>query len=116
MNQNQNSDLTKATAARSAEQKKTTPPTSQAKPNTSKAKTTGTSLPSSRTATAKSSVKKSAPRKHVRPLQTIGQTQRSYDDALDEALDDAFDEFIEAEPSQAEEIPVDAPEGTIAKP
>ena len=110
MNQNQNSDLTKARAAKSAEQKKTTPPTSQAKPNTSKAKTMGTSLPSSRTATAKSSVKKSAPRKHVRPLQTIGQAQRSYDDALDEALDDAFDEFIETEPSQAEEIPVDAPE------
>ncbi len=115
MNQHQNSELTKAKAAKSAEQKKTTPPTSQAKPNTSKAKTMGTSLPSSRSVAIGAAVKPSAPkkampRKNVRPLQTIGQTQRSYDDALDEALDDAFDEFIESEPAQTEEIPVDAPE------
>lgn len=97
--QNLESTSVKKTAS-STEQIKTTPPTSQAKPNTSKAPA-NTSLPSSQ---------KSAPRKRVRPLQTVGQTQRSLDETLDEALDEAFDEFMDADFSISEEIPVDAPE------
>ena len=97
--QNLESTSVKKTAS-STEQIKTTPPTSQAKPNTSKA-SANTSLPSSQ---------KSAPRKRVRPLQTVGQTQRSLDETLDEALDEAFDEFMDADFSISEEIPVDAPE------
>ena len=101
MKDNQNSEATKAKkAVPSTEPIKTTPPTSQAKSNTSK-KQANTSLPSTQ---------KSAPRKRVRPLQTIGQTQRSHDETLDEALDEAFDEFVDADFSIPEEIPVDAPE------
>lgn len=107
MKEKQNSELPKVKKTAAPEPKKTTPPTSQAKPNTQKAKTAGVSLPSQK---ATSSAKKPAPRKRVRPLQTIGQTQRSQDEALDEALDAAFDEFIDTDFSVSEEIPVDAPE------
>ena len=93
MKENQNSELSNAKKAAAPEQKKTTPPTSQAKSNTQKAKLTNT-----------------PPRKRVRPLQTIGQEQRSYDENLDEALDVALDEFIDTDFSMPEEIPVDAPE------
>ena len=89
------------------EQKKTTPPTSQAKSNTQKATVSSTSKPSQKAA---ESPKKPAPRKRVRPLQTVGQAQRSHDETLDEALDTAFDEFIEADLSTPEEIPMDMPE------
>ena len=115
MKQTQNSELPKVNKTPAPEPKKTTPPTSQTKSNTSKAKTANTSLPSSRASTSAASAtqsapKKAAPRKRVRPLQTIGKEQRSYDDSLDEVLDDAFDEFVESDISTAEEIPVDAPE------
>lgn len=101
MKDNQNSESTQAKkTVLSTEPIKTTPPTSQAKSNTLKTPA-NTSLPSS---------PKSAPRKRVRPLQTIGQTQRSHDETLDEALDEAFDEFMDADFSIPEEIPVDAPE------
>ena len=93
MNEKQNSELSTRKKTAAPEPKKTTPPTSQAKPNTQRTKTANTS-----------------PRKRVRPLQTIGQTQRSRDEILDEALDEAFDEFIDADFSVPEEIPVDAPE------
>ena len=93
MKENQNSELPKAKKAVAPEQNKTTPPTSQAKSNTQKAKP----------ATA-------APRKRVRPLQTVGKAQRSYDENLDEALDVALDEFIDTDFPMAEEVPVDAPE------
>lgn len=114
MNQEQNSELSKVKKVTAPEQKKTTPPTSQ-KAGSRLAKGTNTSLPSTKkastTSTSAAIVKKSAPRKNVRPLQTIGQTQRSHDEALDEALDDAFDEFIDTgDFGVAEEIPVDAPE------
>ena len=119
MNDKQNSDLSKAKKTTVTEQKKTTPPTSQTKSNTQK-KVTNTSLPSSQnsagatqktaSAASSSSTKRVPPRKRVRPLQTIGQTQRSRDENLDEALDEAFDEFIDANFSVPEEIPVDAPE------
>ena len=119
MKENQNSELSKAKNAVASEQKKTTPPTSQAKSNIHK-KPANTSLPSSQAAegttqkaasgTSSASAKKVSPRKRVRPLQTIGQTQRSRDENLDEALDEAFDEFIDADFSLPEEIPVDAPE------
>lgn len=91
MKETQNSELSKAKKTAATEQKKTTPPTSQTKQNTQKAKSTNT-----------------APRKRVRPLQTAG--QRSYDENLDEALDVALDEFIDTDFSMTEEIPVDAPE------
>ena len=119
MKENQNSELSKAKNAVASEQKKTTPPTSQVKSNIHK-KPASTSLPSSQAAegttqkaasgTSSASAKKVPPRKRVRPLQTIGQTQRSRDENLDEALDEAFDEFIDADFSLPEEIPVDAPE------
>lgn len=119
MKENQNSELSKAKKAVASEQKKTTPPTSQAKSNIHK-KPANTSLPSSQNAegmtqkippgASSASAKKVPPRKRVRPLQTIGQTQRSRDENLDEALDEAFDEFIDADFSLPEEIPVDAPE------
>ncbi len=119
MKENQNSELSKAKNAVASEQKKTTPPTSQAKSNIHK-KPANTSLPTSQKAegttqkaasgTSSASAKKVPPRKRVRPLQTIGQTQRSRDENLDEALDEAFDEFIDADFSVPEEIPVDAPE------
>ena len=76
MKEKQNSELPKVKKTAAPEPKKTTPPTSQAKPNTQKAKTASVSLPSQK---ATSSAKKPAPRKRVRPLQTIGQTQRSQD-------------------------------------
>ena len=119
MKQNQSSELPKAKKPATSEAKKTTPPTSQAKPNTKATKATNTSLPASQktaapakkpTATATGVAKKTAPRKRVRPLQTIGQAQRSYDDSLDEALEAAFDEFIDTDTSVSEEIPIDAPE------
>ena len=91
MKETQNSELSKAKKTAATEQKKTTPPTSQTKQNTQKAKSTN-----------------AAPRKRVRPLQTAG--QRSYDENLDEALDVALDEFIDTDFSMTEEIPVDAPE------
>ena len=120
MKQDQNSELSKANRTAAPEQNKTTPPTSQTKSNTSKVKTANTSLPSANKAAGNASAtpsvhKKATTRKHVRPLQTVGQAQRSYDDALDEALDDAFDEFIESEPIPTEEIPVDAPEVPLPK-
>ena len=122
MKENQNSELPKVKNTVAPEQKKTTPPTSQTKPHTSHKKPTNTSLPSSQkpaeaprnaapgTAQGASPAKKAAPRKHVRPLQTIGQTQRSRDEVLDEALDAAYDEFIETDLPASEEIPIDAPE------
>ena len=91
MKETQNSELSKVKKTAATEQKKTTPPTSQTKQNTQKAKSTN-----------------AAPRKRVRPLQTAG--QRSYDENLDEALDVALDEFIDTDFSMTEEIPVDAPE------
>ncbi len=92
----------------SPEPKKTTPPTSQkAKAAAAAGKHPNTSLPSSQ---------KPAPRKRVRPLQTVPAKQRSYDDSLDEALDVAFDEFVETEAPLAEEIPVDAPEEVSRQP
>jgi len=118
MNEKQNSDLSKVKKTTVAEQKKTTPPTSQTKSNIHK-KPANTSLPASQkpAGTVKKAVpatstgsKKTPPRKRVRPLQTIGQTQRSRDENLDEALDEAFDEFIDVDFSVPEEIPVDAPE------
>lgn len=94
MDEKQNSELSTTSKKKTVtEPKKTTPPTSQAKSNIQRTKSTNTS-----------------PRKRVRPLQTIGQTQRSRDEVLDEALDEAFDEFIDADFSVPEEIPVDAPE------
>ena len=99
MKENQNSELPKAKKAATPEQKKTTPPTSQTKSNTQKTKSTNT-----------------APRKRVRPLQTVGQAQRSYDENLDEALDVALDEFIDTDFSMPEEIPVDAPEEIQSQP
>ena len=119
MKEMQNSELSKSQKTVTPEQKKTTPPTSQVKSNSHK-KPTNTSLPSSQNVagatqkavsyTASANAKKVPARKRVRPLQTIGQTQRSIDDNLDEALDEAFDEFVDADFSVAEEIPVDAPE------
>ncbi len=114
MKDNNISELPKAKKNAAPEQKKTTPPTSQ-KAGSRSVKGANTSLPSTKksstTSTGAATIKKSAPRKRVRPLQTIGQTQRSYDEALDEALDDAFDEFIDTDDmSVAEEIPIDAPE------
>ncbi len=108
MKDNQNSELPKVRKTVAPEQKKTTPPTSQTKLNTQKSKATNTSLPSSHKAV--DAAKRPAPRKRVRPLQTIGQTQRSYDENLDEALDAALDEFVESDLSIPEEVPVDAPE------
>ena len=67
-------------------------------------------MPQNTAAASAAGAKKVAPRKRVRPLQTVGQTQRSYDEALDEALEAALDEFVEVELSVAEEIPIDAPE------
>ena len=118
MQPNQNSEPSKAKKASPApEQKKTTPPTSQTNIHR---KPTNTSIPSSKSSagTASGTVsgsstatpKKIPPRKRVRPLQTIGKTQRSHDETLDEALDEAFDEFIDADFSAPEEIPVDTPE------
>ena len=114
MKENQNSDLSNVKKTTVTEQKKTTPPTSQ-KAGSRPVKGTNTSLPTTKKASTTpvgaTTSKKSAPRKHVRPLQTIGQTQRSYDEALDEALDDAFDEFIGIDDMPVvEEIPVEAPE------
>ncbi len=108
MKEKQNSELPKVKKTAAPEQKKTTPPTSQAKSNIQKAKASNTSLPSQNT--TNSTAKKPTPRKRVRPLQTVGQTQRSYDENLDEALDVALDEFVEADFSTPEEIPVDMPE------
>ena len=108
MKEKQNSEPTKINkSAPSTEPKKTTPPTSQIKSNTKKANSANTAIPSQKAGDAP---KKSAVRKRVRPLQTIGQTQRSQDETLDEALDTAFDEFIETDLSAPEEIPVDMPE------
>ncbi len=115
MKQDQNSELQKAKKTAAPEQKKTTPPTSQAKSNIHPKKPANTSLPSSQKSVREASAtspaqKKTAPRKRVRPLQTVTQAQRSSDDAFDEALDDALDEFVSVELPTAEEIPVDAPE------
>lgn len=119
MKQNQNSELPKAQKTAAPGPRKTTPPTSQAKSNTRSAEIKNTSLPASRTtafppksatAAASGAIKKTAPRKRVRPLQTIGQVQRSYDDSLDEALDTVYDEFVDIDALASEEIPVDAPE------
>ena len=120
MKQTQNSEPTKVKKVRqSTEQIKTTPPTSQTKSNIQKVKAANTSLPSSQKPTeapkkassaTSASAKKATPHKRVRPLQTIGQAQRSHDETLDEALDAAFDEFIDTDFSVSEEIPVDAPE------
>ena len=120
MKENQNSELSNAKKAAAPEQKKTTPPTSQTKTNIHK-RTANTSLPASQissgatqkttsTPSSPASIKKTPPRKRVRPLQTVEETQRSHDETLDEALDEAFDEFIEADFSVPEEVPVDAPE------
>ena len=119
MNEKQNSELSKAKKTIVTEQKKTTPPTSQSKLNTNN-KTVNTSLPSSKSSvgatqkganTSSANAKRVPPRKRVRPLQTVGETQRSHDETLDEALDEAFDEFIDSSDfSVSEEIPVDAPE------
>lgn len=131
MKQNQNSETTKARkTGATSEPKKTTPPTSQTtKSNIHPTKAPNTSLPSTKDAEKKvqkaapvsssaTGAKKTPPRKRVRPLQTVGQTQRSYDEALDEALDAALDEFVEADLPMAEEIPIDAPEEIVreAKP
>ena len=119
MKQDQHSELPKTKKVAAFEQKKTTPPTSQTKSNIQNKKHTNTSLPSSQkpavatkkaTSAPAQTAKKPAPRKRVRPLQSVEQTQRSRDENLNEALDAALDEFIEPEISNAEEIPVDAPE------
>ena len=114
MKQDQNSELSKAKKTAAPEQKKTTPPTSQAKSNIHPQKATNTSLPSTQNASVSaatpSAPKKPLPRKRVRPLQTVGRAQRSFDDAFDEALDDAFDEFVDTTLPPPEEIPVDSPE------
>lgn len=107
MKENQKSELPKVNKTATTEPKKTTPPTSQTKSNTQKSKAANTSLPSQKPVEA---TKKPATKKRVRPLQTIGQAQRSYDENLDEALDAALDEFVEPDFSTPEEIPVDAPE------
>ena len=115
MNENKNSDLPNVNKRAATEQNMTTPPTSP-RAEVRRTKPANTTLPSSRktsSATASGTTSpKNATRKRVRPLQTVGQTQRSYDEGLDEVLDDAFEEFINTEvpTAAAEEIPVDAPE------
>ena len=115
MNENKNSDLPNVNKAAAPEKNMTTPPTSP-RAEVRRTKPANTTLPSSRktsSATASGTTSpKNATRKRVRPLQTVGQTQRSYDEGLDEVLDDAFEEFINTEvpATAAEEIPVDAPE------
>ena len=113
MNEKQHSELSRVKKSTVHEQKKTTPPTSQIKSNMQRA---NTSIPSSQKgekSTPKinsATTKRVPPRKRVRPLQTIGQTQRSHDETLDEALDAAFEEFIGTDFPVSEEIPIDAPE------
>ena len=122
MKEQKNSELPKNAKTAISETKKTTPPTSQTKSNTHSKRPTNTSLPSAKKtasttkstsaipSTTSSASKKTSSHKRVRPLQTIGQTQRSHDETLDEVLDAAFDEFVGTEIPVAEEIPVDAPE------
>ena len=114
MKENRNSDLPNVNKA-APEQNMTTPPTSP-RVESRRTKPANTTLPSSRktssATTNNTSFSKNTSRKRVRPLQTVGQTQRSHDEGLDEVLDDAFEEFINTEvpTPHAEEIPVDAPE------